>query len=103
MAVSPPVLSVLVANFGSTVFYAMLVFYGPKYLKNVMRVNVSKNGYMSTMPPLSQMLVMYVAGCCASYIQHRTWTNVTNIRKVCTINTSYFNLTVVSNRDHDLS
>lgn len=100
MAVSPAVLSVLVANFGSTVFYTVLVFYGPKYLKNVTRVDVSKNGFMSAVPPLSQMLVMYAAGCCASYAQRRTWTNVANIRKVRTLKCV---LLSDDNRVHDLS
>jgi len=82
IATSLPVWSVLVANYGSTVFYTVLIMYMPVYLKNTMHVDVSQNGFMSALPSIGQMIVMYTSGYCASFVQRRKWLNVTNIRKV---------------------
>lgn len=86
MATSMPVWALLVANYGSTTFYTVLIMYMPKYLKGIMKVNITENGFMSTLPSLGQMFVIYVAGHCASSLQTREWMNVTNIRKVKLLN-----------------
>ncbi|XP_025191104.1 sialin-like [Melanaphis sacchari] len=82
IATSLPVLSVMVANFGSTVFYTVLIVYMPVYLKYTMQVDIVENGLMSTLPSLGQIAVMYTAGRCASLIQAKDWMNVSTIRKV---------------------
>lgn len=79
---SLPVWCLLFANFGSTLFYTVLIMYMPMYLKNIMKVDITKNGLMSAVPSLGQIVFMYVAGSYASYIQKKNWTNVTKIRKV---------------------
>jgi len=79
---SLPVWSVMLANFGSTVFYVVLIMYMPVYLKYTMKVDIANNGFMSMLPPLGQMVVMYIAGRCASLIQTKEWMDVSFIRKV---------------------
>lgn len=79
---SLPVWTVMLANFGSTVLYVVLIMYMPVYLKYTMKVDISQNGFMSMMPPLGQMAVMYVAGRWASLIQAKDWMDVSAIRKV---------------------
>lgn len=79
---SLPVWCLLFANFGSTLFYTVLIMYMPVYLKNVMKVNITKNGLMCAIPSLGQIFFMYVAGSYASYIQKNNWMDVTKIRKV---------------------
>lgn len=82
VATSLPLWTVLIANYGSTVFYTVLIMYMPVYLKNIMKMDVSRNGFMSALPSLGQMIVTYLSGCCASFVQARAYANVTNIRKV---------------------
>jgi len=79
---SLPVWSVMLANFGSTVFYVVLIMYMPVYLKYTMKVDIANNGFMSMLPPLGQMVVMYIAGRSASLIQTKEWMDVSAIRKV---------------------
>jgi len=79
---SLPVWSVMLANFGSTVFYVVLIMYMPVYLKYTMKVDIAQNGFYSTLPPLGQMVVMFTAGRCASFAQAKDRMNVTTIRKV---------------------
>lgn len=79
---SLPVWSVMLANFGSTVFYVVLIMYMPVYLKYAMKMDIAHNGFLSTLPPLGQMAVMYITGRCASLIQAKEWMNVSAIRKV---------------------
>jgi len=79
---SLPVWSVMLANFGSTVFYIVLIMYMPVYLKYTMKVDIADNGFLSTLPPLGQIVVMFTAGRCASLAQAKDWMNVSAIRKV---------------------
>jgi len=79
---SLPVWSVMLANFGSTVFYVVLIMYMPVYLKYAMKMDIAHNGFLSTLPPLGQMAVMYITGRCASLTQAKEWMNVSAIRKV---------------------
>lgn len=101
MATSLPVWSVLIANYGSTVFYTVLIMYMPVYLKNTMKMDISQNGFMSALPSLGQMIVMYLTGCCASFAQMRKYMDVTNIRKVRRVRfshtvTDFSNTSVIS-------
>lgn len=82
LAASLPLWSVMIANFGSTVFYTVLIMHMPVYLKKTMKVDISQNGVMSTLPSLGQMSVMFLTGFLASIIHVLGWINVTNIRKV---------------------
>lgn len=84
---SLPVWSVMLANFGSTVFYTILIMYMPVYLKYTMHVDIVENGLMSTLPSLGQIAVMFTAGRCASLIQAKDWLDVTAIRKVTLVPT----------------
>lgn len=89
IATSLPVWSMLLANFGSTVFYTVLIMYMPVYLKNTVKTDVSRNGFMSALPSLGQIIVMYMIGCCASFMQTKRYMDVTSIRKVI-INSDLF-------------
>ncbi|CAH1732203.1 sialin-like [Aphis gossypii] len=79
---SLPVWSVMLANFGSTVFYTVLIMYMPVYLKYTMHVDIVENGLMSTLPSLGQIAVMFTAGKCASIAQAKDWFDASDIRKV---------------------
>lgn len=79
---SLPVWSVMLANFGSTVFYTVLIMYMPVYLKYTMQVDIVENSVMSTLPSLGQIAVMFTAGKCASLAQAKDWFDASNIRKV---------------------
>ncbi|XP_050427042.1 uncharacterized protein LOC126837247 [Adelges cooleyi] len=82
IATSVPVWSMLLANYGSTVFYAALLYYMPVYVKTVLKLDLSQNGFISATPPLSQMVVIFITGYVAMVVQKKEWTTVTNIRKV---------------------
>lgn len=82
IATSLPVWSVMVANFGSTAFYTVLILYMPVYLKYSMKVDVVHNGFLSMWPPLGQMVFMYMVGMYATVLQDRNRMEVSTIRKV---------------------
>ncbi|XP_050528077.1 sialin-like [Daktulosphaira vitifoliae] len=81
---SLPVWSMLLANYGSTVFYTVLIYYMPIYVKSVLGFLVAENGLISAVPPIGQILVMFTTGYLSTYIQIKKLFSVTNIRKIFT-------------------
>uniref|UniRef100_M3XHC3 Sialin n=2 Tax=Latimeria chalumnae TaxID=7897 RepID=M3XHC3_LATCH len=85
MLKSMPLWAIVVAHFSyNWTFYTLLTLL-PTYMKDILRIHIQENGFLSALPYLGCWLVMISVGQIADYLRENQVFSTATVRKMCTL------------------
>ena len=82
---SVPVITLIIAQIGHDWGFYIMVSDLPKYMNDVMHVNVKSNGYYTAIPYIAMWIVSVYAGYLTDIMLRKNIWSVTNARKILTM------------------
>lgn len=82
---SVPVITLIIAQIGHDWGFYIMVSDLPKYMNDVMSVNVKANGYYTALPYVAMWIVSVYAGYATDVMLKKKVWSVTNARKILTM------------------
>ncbi|CAD5119812.1 DgyrCDS8396 [Dimorphilus gyrociliatus] len=79
---SVPFWALITAHFCNNWGFYTLLTNMPRYMKIVLRFNISENGFLSALPYLTQLILMFLSGVVADLLRRRQILSTTIVRKL---------------------